>query len=84
MALVKAGADRQVFHERLRGHAMNAWESIRAGHENPLPALLAEDPEIRRYLEAGEIVALLEVESYLGDAPSRALALAREIREIIS
>ena len=83
MALVKAGGDRQVFHERLREHAMAAWEAIRLGRDNPLLALLGEDAEILRYLDSEAINASLNVESYLGDAPTWALNLVHEIREII-
>ncbi|MBM3153030.1 MAG: adenylosuccinate lyase, partial [Chloroflexi bacterium] len=43
MALVKAGAHRQEMHERIRGHAMQAWDAVRAGGENPLAALLCQD-----------------------------------------
>ena len=35
MALVRAGADRQHMHERLRQHSLKAWESIKAGRPNP-------------------------------------------------
>ncbi len=38
MALGKAGADRQAMHERLRQHALDAWEALRAGQPNPLNA----------------------------------------------
>ena len=31
MALVKAGADRQEMHERLRQHALPAWRAVQAG-----------------------------------------------------
>ena len=35
MALGKAGADRQAMHERLRQHAMKAWDAIQAGEAQP-------------------------------------------------
>ena len=31
MALVKAGADRQVMHEHLREHALRAWQAVQEG-----------------------------------------------------
>jgi adenylosuccinate lyase len=83
MALVKAGADRQAFHERLREHAMAAWKAIHNGQANPLQAFIVEDAEIRSYIEPDEIKYLLAVETYLGDAPQRAINLAQEIREMI-
>ena len=46
MALVKAGADRQVMHEYLREHSMTAWGAIQSGNPNPLAELISHDPEI--------------------------------------
>ncbi len=80
MALGKAGADRQAMHERLRQHALDAWEALRAGQPNPLNAILAGDPEIRRYLPEADLSKSMEAVHYLGDAPQRARLLARELR----
>lgn len=79
MALVKAGADRQEMHERLRDHAMAAWESVRQGRANELPAALALDPVFARYLPPENIPALMDVENYLGLASERARSLADQI-----
>jgi adenylosuccinate lyase len=84
MALSKAGADRQAMHERLRGLALTAWEAVGAGQPNPLETLLAADQEIGSYLPEGEIHNLMDVRQHLGDAPERAKALARRIRETIT
>ncbi|MBN2303405.1 MAG: adenylosuccinate lyase [Anaerolineae bacterium] len=83
MALGKVGADRQVMHERLREHSMRAWQQVRAGGANPLPDMLSADEEIMRYVPAKEVRALLDVGSYVGDAPERAQALAVQVREVV-
>ena len=80
MALVKAGADRQAMHERLRQHALVAWKAIEAGQANPLGESLAQDTEIRRYLTAAELQKLMDASRHTGDAPRRARLLADEIR----
>lgn len=76
MAAVKAGADRQLMHEAIRGHAMQAWEAIRAGEENPLESLLSDDEGLSHYLSTEQISELMMYESHLGNAPLRARQLA--------
>ena len=80
MALVKAGADRQVIHERLREHAMMAWEASRQGKANPLVELVCDDAELTRYLPSEEMRTLMQVERYTGIAARRALELAYRIK----
>jgi adenylosuccinate lyase len=81
MALVRAGADRQAMHEVIRTHAMDAWSALQAGAtDNPLPEMLSQDPELRAYLDPDEVRALFEVETHIGDAPSRARVMADRIR----
>lgn len=77
MALVAAGADRQAMHERLRRHAMTAWEAVRQGRPNPLPDLVLQDPEFRRYLPPEALRERMDARRHVGDAPSRARTLAR-------
>jgi len=81
MALGKAGADRQAMHERLRQHALAAWDAVQAGRPNPLLDLLAADAELSGYLPAEEICRLMDAAAYLGDAPQRARQLAAQIRQ---
>jgi adenylosuccinate lyase len=83
MALGKAGADRQAMHERLRQHAMKAWESVKAGESNPLVEAILGDPEINEYVPEEELRSLMEVEGYIGLAPQRARALADMILQAI-
>jgi adenylosuccinate lyase len=81
MGLVRAGADRQVMHELLREHSLNAWVALQAGNPNPLAELVCHDPKITRYLPADEIKLLMDVSHYLGDAPQRARGMAATIRK---
>jgi adenylosuccinate lyase len=84
MRLGKAGANRQEMHELLRRHALAAWEEVQNGRPNPLITNLAGDPEILRYLPAQDIIVVMKVEDYLGDAPQRACRLVEQIRTILS
>ena len=82
MRLVQAGADRQTLHETLRQVALRAWAAVEAGRPNPLVEWLAEDERLRVYLAPEDIRVALEIRDYVGDAPERALALAKRIREV--
>jgi adenylosuccinate lyase len=84
MALVKAGADRQAMHERVRLNAMKAWETIKQGELNPLVDLLCQDAELTEYLSEKEIRLLMDARSHIGDAPSRARAMAKTILETVN
>jgi adenylosuccinate lyase len=84
MALVQAGADRQVMHERLRSHSMQAWARVMADGSNPLCEMLSADGEITRYIPGDRIRALMDAERYVGDAPERARRLAAEIRRTLA
>jgi adenylosuccinate lyase len=81
MALGKAGADRQLMHEKLRGHAMTAWTALRAGEPNPLAVLIQDDIAIQALIEKGELRELMDVSRYWGDAPQRARLFAAELRQ---
>lgn len=83
MALVRAGADRQVMHEKLRGLALGAWESVQRGEPNPLMTSVQTDTEIRGYLDDGHLLELFAIEGYTGIARERALAMADQIRRAI-
>jgi adenylosuccinate lyase len=82
-ALVKAGADRQAMHERLRGHAMRAWEAVQSGEANPLEESIAKDEEFRRFLAEGESRSLMDASRHVGDAPQRARELAQELKSYL-
>jgi adenylosuccinate lyase len=84
MALVRAGADRQRCHERLREQSLKAWAALKAGRPNPLAELLAADPEFLRYLQPARLRELMDARAYVGTAPERALALAAEIKTALA
>lgn len=80
-ALVRAGADRQEMHERLRQHSMAAWDAIQEDKLNPLPDLLSTDMPLLHFLQPVRIRELLEAGSYTGQAPERARKMAARIQE---
>ncbi len=83
MALVRAGADRQRLHERLRDHSLKAWGALKAGRPNPLADLLAADAEILRYLQPATLHSLMNAGDYIGTAAERAADLAETIRRTL-
>ncbi|NDJ76875.1 MAG: adenylosuccinate lyase [Chloroflexi bacterium] len=83
MALVRAGADRQVMHERLREHSLAAWAVLGAGEPNPLLELVTGDAVLLEYLPADAIRDAMDSGTYVGDAPQRARALADHIRGVV-
>ncbi len=82
MELVNAGADRQLMHERIRQHAMEAWQAVERGEPNPLAERLRQDPEVLQYLSSDRVQEILEKGTLgqVGDAPQRACQVARRIR----
>ncbi|HCS39779.1 MAG TPA: adenylosuccinate lyase [Anaerolineaceae bacterium] len=83
MALSKKGADRQETHERLRNHAMAAWQAVQHGEKNPLTLLLKKDDFILQHLTADDVEALSEVSAYTGIAPFASRELAKRIKNLI-
>ena len=80
MALVRSGADRQVMHECIRRNAMQAWEAVRRGEENPLISLMCRDGELTEYLSEQEIRVLMDARAHIGDAAERAIKMAKKIQ----
>jgi adenylosuccinate lyase len=83
IALVKAGADRQEMHGRLRDLAMQAWEAIQAGQPNPMADLVCQDPEMKRYLPVESLRKAMESSAHLGNAPESARSMARKILSLL-
>jgi len=81
MELARNGANRQDMHEVIRRHAMVAWQAVWDGRPNPLADLLAGDPEVLRYVDAGRARELLDASAHVGDAPERARQMAATIRK---
>ena len=84
MAVVKAGADRQVMHEIIREHSLTAWAKIAEGLPNPLVVNLAGDNRLAPYLTPQQVSDLMDANQYVGDAPERAQYLAGQIRRTIN
>ncbi len=81
MELSKQGADRQATHERLREHAMTAWQVVQQGNPNPLVELLQEDQYILKYITPAQIKTLSQVNTYTGIAPKASRSLVNQIRK---
>ena len=84
MELVKAGADRQKIHARIREHSLSAWNAVQRAEPNPLTELLVHDKEIQVYMSSEQIRESLTGLSYLGDTVKRSRGLAEAILKIIS
>ncbi|MBC7250720.1 MAG: adenylosuccinate lyase [Anaerolineae bacterium] len=84
MALVRAGADRQAMHERIRSHSMTAWAALERGEPNPLPDLLSADEAITAYLPPAQVREALDARGYSGDAPLRCRAFLTELRKALA
>ncbi|MBV7333898.1 adenylosuccinate lyase [Chloroflexi bacterium TSY] len=84
MAAVKAGGDRQILHEVIREQSLTAWQALQEGAPNPLAQNLAVDERITRYVDAAQVIDLLDATEYVGDAPERARLLAAQIRKSIN
>lgn len=80
MALSKAGADRQVMHEKIRQHAMQAWSALQKGENDSILHSILQDKEIHEYLDEVAIMYLMDASRYVGDAPKRAQDMAETIR----
>jgi adenylosuccinate lyase len=83
MALVRAGADRQVAHEVIRQRAMDAWQAIERGEENPLVDLLASDPWVTRFLPAQEVRRLLAGPPALGRAEDLCRSFLQQLDDVV-
>ena len=84
MEAVKAGGDRQELHEVIREHSLAAWAAVQAGDANPLRGRLTKEPALAELLGPERIAELLDARSHVGDAAERTLALAQEIRSVLS
>lgn len=82
METVKRGANRQKMHELLRDISLNAWQKIQIGETNPIKNLLINNNEISKFLTENEIIKLLDVKKYVGNAPLKALKLVGIINKI--
>ncbi len=84
MALVRAGADRQEMHERIRERTMAAWDAVQRGEPPALADRLSADESLLRYLPAERVCSLLDAGGHIGDAPERARRMAAAIRTALA
>jgi len=82
MAASKRGADRQALHERLRELSLRAWEALEKSEKNPLPELIAADPEFAKYIKPEERKALMRPSAHTGLAAERAKDFAAKVRAL--
>lgn len=83
MELGRRGADRQHFHEVIRGHSMQAWEALRSGEPNPLVEAMCADPDARALASEEELRGWMQAADYTGDAPERAREMAASLRATV-
>ncbi len=76
---VRAGGNRQELHEVLRSAAMESWDAIAQGKDNPLGRLLTEEHELTSRVDPAEIRRMLDPVKHVGTAPERARKLADRI-----
>jgi len=81
MALVRAGADRQQMHERLREQSLKAWNAVKTGKPNPLANALSADTDLLRHLQPARLRELMDASDHIGTAVERAEALVVEIKK---
>lgn len=81
MEAVKNGANRQKIHELLREISMQAWQEVQIGKPNLMVKLLTNNSIVKKYLKKTEIINLMDVKNYVGDAPKRTLLLAKQIKK---
>jgi len=79
MEAARAGGDRQALHERIRAAAMQAWDALARGEDNPLAQTLAGDTTLTALVDPAEIRRLLDPGKHVGTAPQRARTLADRI-----
>ncbi|HTU81972.1 MAG TPA: adenylosuccinate lyase [Candidatus Acidoferrales bacterium] len=82
MEAVRSGGNRQELHEQIRSAAMQAWDALARGEDNPLSRLLAEDRSLTALIDPAQIRDLLDPSGHVGTAPQRARLLADRIERL--
>ncbi len=82
MEAVRSGGNRQAIHESIRGAAMEAWEALARGEDNPLSRLLTEEKMLTSRVDPAEIRRLLDPAKHVGTAPKRARLLTDRIEKL--
>lgn len=76
MAVTKKGANRQEMHEVIREHSLAAWARLNTGEANPLIDALCSDERVTAFISSDAARELMNADVYVGDAPTRACAIA--------
>ncbi len=84
MQTTKNGASRQDMHDILRDLSMTAWNAMQEGKPNPLPQLLEDNEEIKKYLAKDVVKKLLDVREHIGTAPKRATLLVAQVKKVLA
>ena len=79
MEAARSGGNRQELHETIRKAAMEAWDALARGQDNPLAQTLVENRELTALVDPAEIRRLLDPGKHVGTAPQRARLLADRI-----
>lgn len=83
MTLVKAGADRQEVHSKLRQYSLEAWDRIIQGKQGDLCQHITTDSMFLQYLNSDSISLILNDDRYVGIAPKQARIIAKVIQDNI-
>lgn len=82
MEAVRAGGDRQVLHERIRRHAMEAARMMKEeGRQNDLLGRIEHDPSFSRIKSKLQVIA--EPKNLVGRAPQQVEEFLREVVNLL-
>lgn len=77
------GALPEALPEALLEALPEASSAMQSGTGNDLPLRIAKDPYFLSFMEQNELLELMYAGEHIGTAPSRARAMAKEIRKIL-
>lgn len=80
MELGRKGANRQEMHELIRHYSLKAWAEVQEGEPNTLARMLSCDKTILSFMQESEVLASLNAEEYVGDAPARTRMIIDEVK----
>jgi adenylosuccinate lyase len=84
MELGRRGANRQEMHELIRNYSLNAWAEVQEGEANTLALMLSSDKTVLSFMKRDEVLASLNAEEYVGDAPMRTRMVIEEVKAALS
>ena len=84
MELGRKGANRQEMHELIRHYSLKAWAEVQEGEANTLALMLSSDKTVLSFMNKEEVLASLNAEEYVGDAPMRTRMVIKEVKAALS